>query len=85
MNKKNANQPASTLRDGSLKATIWKNEGENGPRYSVNLSRTWRDEQGNYHDSDGFSGSEVLRIARLANIAYDEIANMRENDRTPQP
>lgn len=83
MNTKNT-KPVDTLRDGSLKATIWKNEGENGPRYSVNLTRTWRDEQGNYHDSDSFSGNELLRIARLANIAYDEIAIHRENDRKAQ-
>ncbi|MCC7389417.1 MAG: hypothetical protein IT431_11680 [Phycisphaerales bacterium] len=84
MNTKNANHPVDTLRDGSLKATIWRNEGEKGPHYSVSITRTWRDEQGDYHDSDSFAGSELLRIARLANIAYDEIVIHRENDRKQQ-
>jgi hypothetical protein len=26
-------QPADVIRDGSLKATIWRNEGEDGPFY----------------------------------------------------
>ena len=66
-------KPIDTIRDGALKASIWKNTGENGDYYAVRLTRTWRDEQGEYHDSDRFSPSELLRIARLAGIAYDEI------------
>ncbi len=63
-----ANQPTETLRDGSLKATIWKNEGEKGAFFSVTLTRTYKDDAGNYHDSDSFSGSELLRIAHLAPV-----------------
>lgn len=73
-----ANQPTETLRDGSLKATIWKNEGEKGAFFSVNLSRTYKDEAGNYHDSDSFSGSELLRIAHLASRAYDQVSKLRQ-------
>jgi hypothetical protein len=68
--------PIDTLRDGSLKATIWKNSGEKGDFYSVDLTRTYK--QGDqFKDSNSSSGSELLRIARLAHIAYDEIAIMR--------
>lgn len=78
-------RPMDTVRDGSLKATIWKNEpkdgSEKGPFYSVKFTRTWRDDKGDYHDSDSFSGTELLRIARLANIAYDEVAILRAEDR----
>lgn len=78
-------KPAESIRDGSLKATIWKNppkEGtENGPFYSVQITRTWRDEQGTYHDSDRFSGTELLRVARLANLAYDAIVAHRATTR----
>ena len=73
-----ANQPTETLRDGSLKATIWKNEGEKGAFFSVNLSRTYKDDGGNYHDSDSFSGSELLRIAHLASQAYDRVSTLRQ-------
>ncbi len=74
-------KPLETLRDGSVKATIWRNDSDKGGFYSVRLTRTWKDEQGQYHDSDSFSGSELLRIARLANIAYDAIQAYRANDR----
>ncbi len=74
-------KPIDTIRDGSLKVTIWKNSGEKGDYYTARLTRTWSDEHGEYHDSDTFSGSELMRIARLANIAYDEIAVHRKRDR----
>ena len=74
-------KPVDTIQDGALKATIWKRDGEQGNFYTVDLSRTYKDDQGNYRDSHSFSGSEPLRIARLANIAYDEIAIHRRTDK----
>ena len=76
-------KPIDTIRDGNLKATIWKRFGDNGNFYTVEFSRSDKDEQGEYHDSHSFSGAEPLRRARLANIAYDEILHHRANDRTP--
>ena len=76
-----ANQPTETLRDGSLKATIWKNEGEKGAFFSVNLTRTYKDDAGSYHDSDSFSGTELLRIAHLATRAYDLVLELRQQER----
>jgi len=73
------NKPIDTIRDGSLKATIWKNFGEKGNFHSVDFSRTYKQGEA-FKDSRSFSGSELLRIARLANIAYDEIAELRQKD-----
>ncbi|MEL7167754.1 MAG: hypothetical protein AAGN64_00250 [Bacteroidota bacterium] len=67
------NRPIDTIRDGSLKATLWQRQGEKGPFYTVELSRTYTDADGKFHDSHSFSGTELLRIARLADIAYSEI------------
>lgn len=77
MTQKTNAKPIETIRDGSLKASIWKNQSEKGPFYSVRITRTYTDEQGNFHDSDSFSGSELLRVARLAGKAYDRAAELR--------
>ena len=82
------NKPIATLRDGKLKATIWSNQrsrkpdsaGDPGVFYSVDLARSYQDDQGNWHDSHSFSGSEPLQIARLADQAYDRIAELRRDD-----
>lgn len=77
----NTNQPVQTLRDGSLKATIWANFGDKGTFYSVQLTRSYQDAENNWHESDSFSNAQLLRIARLAQIAYDEILIRRTNDK----
>ena len=81
-----ANKPTETLRDGSLKATIWRNETDKGAFFRVNFSRGYRDDAGNWQDSDSFSGSELLRLARLASKAYDRTNELRvESSGHPTP
>lgn len=78
------NRPEDTLRDGSLKATIWRNEGENGEYYSTTIARTWQDEDGNYRDSHSFSGSELLRVSELARGAYARTNELRQEQQQEQ-
>tara|TARA_R110002072_G_scaffold295396_1_gene466338 strand:+ start:14061 stop:14327 length:267 start_codon:yes stop_codon:yes gene_type:complete len=75
-------KPVDTIRDGSLKAVIWANFGEKGTFYSVQFNRSYQDAENNWHESDSFSNAQLLRIARLAQIAYDEILIRRSNDKT---
>ena len=76
-----ANRPEDTLRDGPLKATIWRNEGDKGPFYSVQLIRTYTDDSGNLQNSDSFSSKDLLRVAHLATKAYDRAAELRAASR----
>ena len=83
MTQQTNKKPIETIRDGAIKASIWKNQGEKGPFYSVRITRTFTDDQGQYHDSDSFSGSELLRVARLAAKAYDRANELRSADANP--
>jgi hypothetical protein len=76
-----SNGPADVLRDGNVKATIWKNERENGPHYSTTFARTWQDEGGAYRDSHSFSGTELLRVSELARGAYARTNELRQEHR----
>ena len=76
-----ANKPTETLRDGQLKATIWERSSEKGVFFSVELTRSYRDKDGKWHDHTGFVGDELLRIARLAGKAYDRTAELRQQAR----
>lgn len=71
------NKPVETLRDGNLKASIWRNQGESGPYYSTTFARTWRDNQGNYHDSHSFSGTDLLKLQELSRQAYTRTGELR--------
>ena len=78
------NSPVITLRDGSIKASIWRNPSEKGHFYSVSYSRTYVDggteEKPNFKDSDSFSGTDNLKIAQLAQRAYQAVLELREQD-----
>lgn len=76
-----SNGPADVLRDGNIKATIWKNERENGPSFSTVFARTWQDEEGGYRDSHSFSGTELLRVSELARGAYTRTIELRQEHR----
>lgn len=72
-----SNKPVETLRDGNLKASIWRNEGENGPSYSTTFARTWRDDQGRFHDSQSYAGTDMLRLGELSRTAYHRTNELR--------
>jgi len=71
MSNQTKQRPVETLRDGAIKAAIWKNESENGPFFNVTFSRTYRNGDGELHDTDSFSGTQLLQLARLADKAYE--------------
>lgn len=74
--KKNA--PVEVLRDGALKATIWRNEGEKGSFFSTTLSKTF---ELNGAPTDGYSlnRSDLLGISELAREAYHRIGKHRSD------
>lgn len=76
------NSPFYTLNDGNIKATIWKNEGEKGPYYSVQFSRIYTDDSGNIKNSDSFTRTDILKVERLAGKAYDGILKQIERDKS---
>ncbi len=80
MTQNQKTKPVETIRDGAIKASIWKNQGEQGSFYSVQITRTYRDEAGDYHDSDSFSGTDLLKVAYLATKVYERTAELRATE-----
>lgn len=74
-------KPVETLRDGSIKAAIWENDGEKGKFNSVTFSRTYRDQNGEYGNSNRFSGTDILKLSKLAEQSYDAIQQRRAQGR----
>ncbi|MEQ9314478.1 MAG: hypothetical protein RLN72_01425 [Henriciella sp.] len=73
-----ANKPVAVFRDGNLKAAIFQNEGEKGTFFSTTLSRTYTDERGNFHESNVFTGSDLLRVAELSRKAYSKSRDLHQ-------
>lgn len=61
-----------TVRDGDIKASIWRNEGESGVFHSTTLARTYEDKDGRLRDTNSFIGTDLLRVAEIARQAYTQ-------------
>jgi len=70
-------QPVDTIRDGNLKASIWRNEGDKGPFYATEFARTYKDKDGNLRDTHSFIDSDQLKIAELARKSYERTTELR--------
>ncbi len=74
------NRPVDVIRDGNLKASIWRNEGETSVSYATTIARTYKTEDGAYRESNSFTGTELLRVSELARKAYDRTNDLRRDD-----
>ena len=70
-----------TLRDGDIKASIWRNEGEKGVYYVTTLARTYEGKDGELRDTNNFVGTDLLRVAELAREAYTQSRVMDREER----
>jgi hypothetical protein len=71
------NQPATTLRRGIVKATIWENMSENGPFLSTTLSRSYKDGSGKWCNGTSFGLNDLEALLTLAYEAKEWIATHR--------
>jgi hypothetical protein len=81
MSKQSKTRPVATLRDGAIKAAIWRNESENGAFFAVTFARTYKNGKDELEDTNSFSGTQLLRLARLADKAYDRAAKLTKDAR----
>ncbi|MEM9765182.1 MAG: hypothetical protein AAF968_22225 [Pseudomonadota bacterium] len=72
-------KPEDTLRDGALKATIWRNQSEKGDYFSANFSKTYRDERGEFRDTQSFSAGDLLRVSELGRRAHNRIRDLKRD------
>ena len=70
---KATNKPAHEIRVNGVRATIWKNETEKGPRFNTTFERTYRDGDA-WKTSDSFGRDDLLLLGFLAQQCFAWIA-----------
>ena len=66
-----ANKPVKEFRDGPIKVSVWVNEGEHGPRYSVTCRRRYKDKAADeWKDSDSYGQDDILALGKLLDLAH---------------
>lgn len=77
-------RPAGEIRYGRLKATIWRQESEQGPWYSVVVTRSYKDAQGEWASSQSFGRDDLLVLAKLCDQAHSWIYRQQAQDQASQ-
>jgi hypothetical protein len=75
----NMSTPAHKLRNGVLQVTIWRNHGEKGNWYSVNLSRSYKVDEG-WRETDALGQDDLLSAAKLLDMAHTWIMHQQQAD-----
>ncbi|MFO0730388.1 MAG: hypothetical protein U0361_05220 [Nitrospiraceae bacterium] len=74
------NKPMHTLRCGNIKATIWRNQSENGPFFSTTFTRPFRDQSGVWRNGTSFGLNDLEALLTVTQQAKKWIA-----DQIPKP
>ncbi len=69
-------RPATMLRYGNIKATIWQNVSEKGPFFATTLSRPFKDQSGARHNGTSFGLNDLEALMNVA-LAAKEWINAR--------
>ncbi|MBX9580600.1 MAG: hypothetical protein K2X87_09860 [Gemmataceae bacterium] len=62
-------KPVHELRLGRIRAAVWLNDTENGPRYNVQISRLYKDKADKWKDSSSFGREDLPLVAKVADLA----------------
>ena len=77
------NQPAQPKKpllkvcDGALEISVWKNDGDNGPWYSVTHRRSYKQGE-ECKEADSCGQDDILPLCNLLDMAHTWILNQRQ-------
>ena len=76
----NTNRPVDELRIGRVKATIWRNETEDGKaRFNTVFSRLYKDGDA-WQSTPSFGRNDLLLVAKVADLAHTRVCELSGKD-----
>ena len=74
-------RPIHEVRLGCVKAAIWKNETDTGPRYNATVNRIYKDkEDEQWKSTESFRRDDLLLLAKVADQAHSWIFAQAQED-----
>ncbi len=80
MSTSETNRPVHTIRHGRIKAAIWGNETQKGMMYNVTFSRSYQDDQQQWHDTPSFGVGDLMTVSKAASDAHSWISAKKADD-----
>ena len=78
-------QPVKKMRSGKVQASIWMNETTNGVMYTVSITRSYRDSEGNWKSTPTISQNDLGSVVLVSVAANLWIQSALQQHRDPQP
>ena len=78
MAKQKAPYPIKAGR--GIRAKVWTNSGKNGDWFNVEITRTYKDDEGELQDSKSYSRDDLLHVAYAARQAFEYILDQQQNE-----
>jgi len=75
------NRPVHEIRHRQIRAAIWPNPTDKGVMYSVTVSRSYKDKDGKWHDTQSFRFDDLLTVAKALTDAHSMISTAVARDR----
>lgn len=76
-----SNRPIHEIRHRNVRATIWKNQVQNGVMHNVTVSRSYRDDNNEWHDTNSFPFNDLMNLAKALSDAHTFIAELEAKAR----
>ena len=73
-------KPAFKIRCGVLQVTIWRNTGEKGNWYSVIPTRSYKQGDDMWKETDSLGSEDLLAMAKLLDLADTWIMHQKQAD-----
>src|SRR5207253_1106172 len=77
-------KPAHKIKNGSLTVTIWKNDGDKGPFYTVNPTRSYKDGD-QWKETNSYHQHALLTLAKMLDQAETWISQEYAKSRASGP
>lgn len=77
--KSRNNPPVARLRVGQLNASIWERQTAKGTFYSVTVERRYRDAEGNWKSTQGYSVDDLPVLVELAKDARSRMLELQRH------
>lgn len=79
MAKQKKQKPFRIKAGRGVVAKLWRNSNKNGEWFNVTITRVYKDDDGDFQDSESFSRDDLLQVAYAANKAFDHIINLTDD------
>ncbi|HXP60464.1 MAG TPA: hypothetical protein VN829_08240 [Dongiaceae bacterium] len=70
-----SNKPLHTIRNGTISASIWRQDTEKGPMFNVTFQRGYKEGEA-WRNSTSFGRNNLLVLSLLAMRAFEWIASL---------